>query len=420
MSLLKGRVIGSGAAGNKAAITLIEEGVVDMQDVLLVNSTIKDIPEKYHNISVVLSEDSSEGCGKERDRAQKLIARAIQSSRLDLDGFVGRDTDLTILIGSTAGGTGSGSVPIMASYIRNFIDTTDDYDEDDDEYFRANVHVIGLKGFGIDGREYQNTIEFFKDIEENFTVECIDNSKFLDEARNSRPTAEKLANQEVVRRVRTLLGLNYVNSEQNIDKKDQYKAVTIPGFMTVEHFDILDKIKNVQEFNDICVSIVDETKSLTTTPTQKRLAVILNIPKACEQYIDYDFAIFKERLGFPYEVFTQLQFCEDTKQEAYIEIISSGLQMPIEELERLYEEYKVASSKVNKSQDGFYDFMKKIQGNAEDGMFNSDVANAKPKKDKAAFLNSLAGKSKSKNVTTEQVKKENNKDTNKTDKSNKF
>ena len=183
-----------------------------MQDVLLVNSTIKDIPEKYHNISVVLSEDSSEGCGKERDRAQKLIARAIQSSRLDLDGFVGRDTDLTILIGSTAGGTGSGSVPIMASYIRNFIDTTDDYDEDDDEYFRANVHVIGLKGFGIDGREYQNTIEFFKDIEENFTVECIDNSKFLDEARNSRPTAEKLANQEVVRRVRTLLGLNYVNS----------------------------------------------------------------------------------------------------------------------------------------------------------------------------------------------------------------
>ena len=405
--ILNLKVIGSGAAGNKAAIALIEEGVVEMQNVLLVNSTIKDIPEKYRDIAVVLSENSSEGCGKERDKAQKLVGRAIEDGRLDLDKFITRDTDSTILIGSTAGGTGSGSVPIMASYIRNFIDTTDDYEEDDPEYFRANVHIIGLKGFGIDGREFQNTIEFFKDIEETFTIECIDNSKFLSEARNSTQAAEKLANQEVVKRIKILCGANYVDSEQNIDKKDQYKAATIPGYMTVEHLDIIDKFKNVQEFNDLCIRIADESKSLSTTPSERRLAVILNIPKSCEPYVDGNFSVFKERFGYPYEVFQQVQFCEDTNQEPYIEIIASGLEMPLEEVEKLYDKYNEASNKVNKSQDKFYDYMKKIQGNAEDGMFNGDAVVAKPKKDKAAFLNSLTGgKSKPKKETTQVVNKD--------------
>lgn len=409
--LLKARVIGCGAGGNKAVIDLIEAGIIDKTNTILVNSTIKDIPEEYHSISIVLSQDASEGCGKERDRAKKLVANAINNGTLDLDGFIGREPDLTILIASTEGGTGSGSVPLIASYIRNYIDTTDDYEEDDEEYFRANVHVIGLKGFGIDGRAYQNTIEFFKDIEEVFTVECIDNSKFLEEARGSRPKAEELANKELCRRVSTLLGLNYVDTKQNIDKKDQYKVVNMPGYTTVEHYDLTDKIKNINEFNEICIAMVDNSKSISISDTQKRLAVILNIPKASESYIDYDFNVLKERLGYPYEVFTQLQYSEDTKQDPYIELISSGMNMPIEELERLFEEYKEASSKVNKSQDNFFEYMKNIQGNSEDSMFNGDIKTPnKPKKDKAAFLADFTGKSKRKSEPTKEVKHNNKTD----------
>lgn len=405
MSLLKTRVIGCGAAGNKAVIELIEAKIVNIEDVILVNSTIKDIPKEYYNISVVLSSDSSEGCGKERNTAKKLVSNAIQNGTLDLDGFISKDVDMTILVGSTEGGTGSGSVPLMASYIRNYIDTSDDFEEDDEEYFRANVHVFGLKGFGVDGRAFQNSIEFLKDMEETFTVEIIDNNKFLEEAKGSRTKAEHLANLEFCHRVSTLLGLSYIDSKQNIDKKDQKKTVTMPGYCTVEHYYLTDKIKNVQEFNDICANMVDNTKSISLSATQKRLAVILNIPKASEQYIDLDFAEFKERLGFPYEVFSQIQFVEDSKQEPYIEIISSGMLMPLEELEKLFEEYKSASSRVNKAQDNFFDFAAKLTGNIEDDMFNGDSKVEKPKRDKSSFLSQYASPKKSKETKTEKVDK---------------
>ena len=44
--MLNLKVIGAGAAGNKAAITLIGKGF-DKKNVTLINSTSKDIPEEY-------------------------------------------------------------------------------------------------------------------------------------------------------------------------------------------------------------------------------------------------------------------------------------------------------------------------------------------------------------------------------------
>jgi len=46
------KILGLGAAGNKAAITAIEQGVVEKENVLLFNSTIRDIPENWKEISV--------------------------------------------------------------------------------------------------------------------------------------------------------------------------------------------------------------------------------------------------------------------------------------------------------------------------------------------------------------------------------
>ena len=58
---LKAKVIGLGAAGNKAAITLIEEKVVDPKQVVLLNTTLKDVPEKYAEYAVECG--TMTGCG---------------------------------------------------------------------------------------------------------------------------------------------------------------------------------------------------------------------------------------------------------------------------------------------------------------------------------------------------------------------
>ena len=43
---MKAKLIGIGAAGNKAAMTAIENGVFDRKDVLLVNTTRKDMKDE--------------------------------------------------------------------------------------------------------------------------------------------------------------------------------------------------------------------------------------------------------------------------------------------------------------------------------------------------------------------------------------
>ena len=40
-------IIGIGAAGNKASINLIEKGIIGKENIHLLNTTLKDIPEEY-------------------------------------------------------------------------------------------------------------------------------------------------------------------------------------------------------------------------------------------------------------------------------------------------------------------------------------------------------------------------------------
>ena len=41
---MKTRIIGIGAAGNKAAISAVEANIDKLENILLINSTLKDIP----------------------------------------------------------------------------------------------------------------------------------------------------------------------------------------------------------------------------------------------------------------------------------------------------------------------------------------------------------------------------------------
>ena len=396
-SILKTKVIGSGAAGNKAAIMLIEKGIIPQENVLLINSTLKDIPEQYREFAVSLSDsDKDSGCGKERSRSKELTADAISEGKLELDKFIDKDDDLIIGISSTEGGTGAGNIPFIGSYLKRYIDTYGDDEIPEDEQIRINYHVIALNGFGDDVRGYKNTVDFFGDLEEDFSIEAIHNSKFLDEAKGSKPLAERLANEEVCRKVATRIGMNFIDSNQNIDHRDLYKVSCLtPGFSIVEKRNI-DKIKNMDDFNSIITDMIDETKSMEVPePSQKRLAVILNIPKASENFIDYTYKVLKERLGICFEAFTHTQFSEESGESPYIAFISSGLKMPINEIKETYSNYKEETKKVNKADDDFFSFVDEIHGEEDDDIFNvNHRSNVRRKSDD--LLDSFGSKAKKK------------------------
>ena len=371
-SILKAKVIGSGAAGNKAAICLIEKGIIPKENVLLINSTLKDIPEEYREFAVQISQSEKDaGCGKERSKSKELTADAIRIGELDLDAFIETDDDIIIGISSTEGGTGAGNIPFIGSYLKRYVDTFNDDEVPEEEQKRINYHVIALNGFGEDARGFKNTVDFFRDLEEDFSVEAIHNSKFLDEARGSKPAAERLANEEVCRRVAIRIGMGFIDCDQNIDYTDLFKVSCItPGFSIIEKRNI-SKIKNRDEFDSIITDMIDNSKSMEVPePSQKRLAVILNIPKSSENFVDYTYKVLRDRLGSWFEVFTQKQFSEDSGEEPYIAFISSGLKMPINEIKETYTNYQEVSAKVHKGDDEFFSFMNEINSNEEDDIFN--------------------------------------------------
>lgn len=366
------KVIGIGAAGNKAAVTLVEKGILTEDKILLINSTFRDVPEDYRHKAIQFS--GGNGCGKEREVSKQLFLNSLKFKELDaLDNLIEDTDDLAIIVSSTAGGTGSGSAPMIAKYL---LETTG-----------IAVQCFAFTGFEDDGRELQNTIEYFQEMEEDFIVQSISNSKFLPASNNNKLKAEILANEEFAKRIEILIAKGIVDSSQNIDETDLFKVVTTPGYMTISSVNI-ENIKNVDQLNKAITEMLDDNKSLDISEKGiKRLAVFLNIPEKLQDFIDYKFTVIMDRLGIPYEKFYHIQYNPD--MDIQLSFIASGMKMPIDEVKYIYDRYIEESNRVNKKKDTFYEFASELRGNNEDAMFNVSTRKRKKIKSKDAFLDSM-------------------------------
>ena len=335
------KVIGIGAAGNKAAINVVENHVIDMDSVMLINSTLRDIPVDYKGLKIEF-DGSYGGCGKERNIAFDLAMKNLQSGKLPLKEFLHLDdptkrAELVVIVTSTEGGTGSGSSVVIGKYIQQVLG--------------IQVHMFGFAGFQSDARGLKNTVEWFKELEDDFTVECIENAKFLSECRDNKIKAEKAANAEFGKRLGILMGNPIRDSDHNIDKTDLLKVSTEKGFMFIESID-LEKIKNKEQFENMVISMIDNTKSIDISEiTCRRIGVIINIAESSTDYISYE-EILHERYGIPYEMFLHIQHEADMNE--FIAIIVSGVKMPVEEVQKIHNEYKTRMSKVDRNADSFF------------------------------------------------------------------
>ena len=338
---MKALVIGIGAAGNKCVQDAITSGTVDIGNTVMINSTTKDFPAEYDGKKIVLSQRNS-GCGKERKVAKTYALEAIKSGSLNI-GVEGYTS--VLLVTSVEGGTGSGATPVLAKFFN--------------EVVQKNVHVIALCGFQEDVRGLSNTIEFFKEIDSNVIVQAISNSAFLTQAAGNKFRAEQLANAEVAKRIPILTGEVFIPGSQNIDDTDVLKVSNTYGYMTIEQKYLDKPLVDQDDFNRVVKKMINETKSIKSeNPGAVRIGVILNISPTSEDDIDYTFQSIKDAYGNPYECFLQKQW--DEKKE-YIAFIVSGMQMPIEELSKIYDTYLEQTKKVNKQADSFFERMQSME-----------------------------------------------------------
>lgn len=381
-TMLKAKFIGIGAAGNKAVINLINRYPEFENDYVLVNSTLKDIPEAYQSKSVELVGEFR-GCAKERSKASEMMVNSISQNVFDV--VLDDDTAMVIIATSSEGGTGSGASTMLAQYVS--------------QIYSIPVHIYAFTGFEDDARGLKNTVDFFKENDSSYIIHAISNKKFLDEAAGNRLKAEQLANDKFVSDVNIMLGGTIIPSSQNIDQSDLLKLTNTPGYMTIETIN-LDRVKNVQDYNERIIEALDSSRNLTVEPTCKRIGVIFNLKEKSQSYVDFSSAILKERYGIPFEIFSHIQ---DVGSNEYVQIITSGLKIPIQDIEDAYNAFKEATSRVDISDDAFFSGKDKFDTDASqfDSLTRVVTPTEQIKKAKAAFLNNL-GKSKTVVVRNEE------------------
>lgn len=367
------KLIGVGAAGNKAAIAAIESKVIDKSDVLLINSTLKDIPHDYSGDKYCFA-NAYGGCGKERSVAKQYVIADLQSGALNIEkylniGVQGKQTELVVFVSSTEGGSGSGTVPTLARYIKEVVDTS------------ISVKCFSFVGFSDDIRGLRNTVEYFQEMEDNLAIEALLNDKYLDEAGGDRIKAEQMANQDFCIKLSVLMGNALRDSDHNIDPTDHLKVVKTPNYSVTEYKEF-GKIKNKSQFRELIQDMIDNTKGFDlSTQTQKRLAVMINIDKTSTGVIDTELLL--EHFGEAFEKFEHIQ--HETSLPQFVAFISSGNKIPMDEIQSVYKQYQERANKMDNSPDDF--FGKNFKFDDQDDVFN--LSHNEKKKSKADFFGSL-------------------------------
>ena len=350
--MLSFTVIGCGAAGNKAVIDLMGIGY-NPKKCYLVNSTAKDIPEQYRDETIIFGASSNRlgGCGKERSIGRDMLLTDLKSGAIDLDKMVDPNDQAIVLVGSTEGGSGSSSIPILAKYFK--------------QVHGKNVICIFFFGFNDDVRGMQNSIELCKELSSEYTVIGISNEKFL--VNGNKFMAEKCANELFVDVIKILTGAIIVPGPQMIDDTDLYKVVTTPGYMIANTLSF-SRPKTEQVYNETIKDFLNNQCFVDPgkNPGAKRIAMIFDIPDS-DNNIDYKGSVLRQLYGEPYEFFTHLN---DQSEVYRVSYIISGMNLPTEEIQNIYDEYIERTSRVNKSRDSFFDVIDQMTADESDKGFD--------------------------------------------------
>ena len=99
------------------------------------------------------------------------------------------------------------------------------------------------------------------------------------------------------------INIETITSYNNIDDTDLLKLTTTPGYMTIETCH-LTKLKDTEQFNALIQTMIDDSKSLDTEQSAKRIGIIFNGSPKTQAAIDGSFDIIKKTYGVPFELFT--------------------------------------------------------------------------------------------------------------------
>ena len=323
--MLKCCVIGIGAAGNNIAALAKKTANFPA---LAVNSSERDIETVQSDVDWLII-GSRLGSGKNRGLAKEYVKENIQCLLADekLNAIV-NDNDYIFVVSSCAGGTGSGSAPIVTDVLNQYYNHNIQPGEQGKVF--VNVGILPSIGESVGGQ--RNTIEYIAEMTRiGGSYMLFDNDRV-----KGRPMGEVLntVNMEIIDTLRLLRGdYSVMSSVAMIDEEDSRKIITTPGLIFV------DMIKNVYEekvpaggsVEDLVIDHINKDNTMIKLDRDKiikRLAFIANLSEDVQSYFDDNLPKIREIFGEPLEDFKHNAINHDDSDANMLAVILSGMSLP--------------------------------------------------------------------------------------------
>lgn len=238
-------VIGAGGCGNKLLNTLMN--IDPRYTPIFCNTNIREMENLEHfdagNNSLYFA--NAGGTGRDREKAKEAVKKE-QPKTIDFLANRFSSTsgiDTFFLMGSSDGGTGSGSIPILAKAIKMINPD-------------ATVNILAAMS-GLYEREasLRNTKGFWNDIIKLMKENVVNSIQFID---NNKMTDEEIFNESVMQEFDNSISIN----NETIDVIDSEKVNTAKGYKITLNIDPryarLNPLKAIQQAKELSNFLIPE------------------------------------------------------------------------------------------------------------------------------------------------------------------
>lgn len=316
-------IVGIGNCGSQVA-ALAEKKYPELVDAIYINSSAADLDQVPADESRKLKVGKSgeiEGSGKNRTKMKQILKEEIEEviGNNEMVCNMINEKIYCFIIASAAGGTGSGTAPVLMHIMREMFTST-------------NFILVGvLPQLGASLMEQGNTIEFVKELYEilgpSTTYMIYDNETTA----NLSPTrALEVVNEQIVEDIHALSGAeNYPTPYESIDEADMESIITTPGRLMVIRLKngLTEKTLEDIKVDDMIIKCAKKSAHAETDRNKKvvRWGVITYLTESVNRLYTGNLDGLLDFIGTPTERFNHNAINKGHDSDNFLYLIAAGL-----------------------------------------------------------------------------------------------
>lgn len=315
-------ILGVGNCGSMIANLAVKK-YPELFDAIFVNSSRADlamVDQTQKLIFKIGDDELTEGSGKNRAKMKEYLLADINKILSDKSMQECIATKkYCYVITSAAGGTGSGSAPVMTEILRQMFP---------DVNF---ILVAVLPQIGASLMEQGNALEFLTELYDvlgdNTTYMIYDNETVV-----SMPPTQgfETVNENIVEDLRVLTGVDNFNTPyESIDEADMESILTTPGRLLVSRVTkgLTEKAMEDNELDDILIKAIKKSCNAETDRNKKvlRWGIITYFTDEVNKLYNPSLEKLTDFIGTPVERFNHLAVNPGNENLNFLYLIASGL-----------------------------------------------------------------------------------------------